>query len=347
MENSTLRITWYDTLRAIATVGVIGIHVSSDYQPASGTITGYDFWAGNVFDSLSRFSVPVFVMLSGALMLGREYPLGEFLKKRLTRLVLPFLFWSSIYTIKSFWDIVDEEGSLSFHRIAYEFFVQFRDGSSLHLWYVYMIVGVYLFIPIIGKWIRHSTRKEQLYFLGIWFLTILLNQPIFEKFKPAIELSYFSGFLGYLVWGYFLNQLAFKSSRMQNLIALGLLLLGLLTTILGTYFVLSSTKSYSSVFYEPLSPNILLYATGLFLLFKDKELKFGFCVKIRDFVSRYSYGVFLAHVLVFFKLLDFGLGWNFINPLLGIPVTIILTLIITSAIVFVVNKLPGGKYISG
>ena len=59
------KTSWYDTLRAIATIGVIGIHVSSDYQPQTGSISEYDFWIGNIYDSISRFSVPNSKYLNG------------------------------------------------------------------------------------------------------------------------------------------------------------------------------------------------------------------------------------------------------------------------------------------
>jgi surface polysaccharide O-acyltransferase-like enzyme len=344
---SAAKTLWYDNLRVIATIGVIGIHVSSDYQPTSGTISEYSFWIGNIFDSLSRFSVPVFVMLSGALLLAKEYPIGVFLKKRLMRLVIPFLFWSCIYIAKSLWDMHDEGALLTPYTIAREIFVQFRDGSSLHFWYIYMIVGVYLFIPIIGKWVRNSTEKEQLYFLGIWAFTIIFGQPILEKLKPDIELSYFSGFLGYLVLGYYLNNKTIKSRKQQNRLALSFLFAGLLSTIVGTYLILQFKHEYASTFYECLSPNILLYSMGMFLLLKDKDIRFKPLVQVRNFICRYSYGIFLVHVLIFFQLGDYGINWQLINPIFGIPVTIVVCLIISSAIIFVVNKLPYGKYISG
>ncbi len=341
------KTSWYDTLRAIATIGVIGIHVSSDYQPQTGSISEYDFWIGNIYDSISRFSVPVFVMLSGALLLPKEYSIGVFLKKRVVRLLLPFLFWSSIYTFKSLWDSYDEGAEMTLSGTLREIFVQFRDGSSLHFWYIYMIIGLYLFVPIIGKWVRNSTRKEQLYFLSIWLFTIIFSQPIMERFKPNIELSYFSGFVGYLILGYFLDNIHFKNRRQQNQISLSLLFVGLVFTILGTYFVHQTTGEYVSTFYECLSPNILLYSSGVFLFLKDKNITMQPLAKIRDVISKYSYGIFLAHVLVFFKLEEYGINWNFINPIIGIPLTVLICLVITLAIVFVVNKLPFGKYISG
>ena len=230
-----------------------------------------------------------------------------------------------------------------FHKI----FVQFRDGSSIHFWYIYMIIGLYLFIPIIGKWVRHASEKEMLYFLIIWFLTILLSQPIIEKVKPAIELSYFSGFLGYLILGHYLKIKVFRSVKFSNLLAFVFVCLGLLSTISGTYLGYYFTKEYISTFYEPLSPNILFYAMGLFILFKEKDIQCRPLVLIRNFISKYSYGIFLVHVLILSKLNDFNISWNFINPILGIPVTVIICLTISGIIIWGISKLPGGKYISG
>jgi len=340
-ENKTL---WYDNLRVIATIAVIGIHVSSAYVPSSGSITAYDFWVGNIFDSLSRFAVPMFVMLSGALLLSKDYGISTFLKKRLVRLLIPFLFWSSAYIINSL--INDYEGGLrpGFWDFARNVFVQFRDGSSIHLWYIYMIIGLYLFIPIIGKWVRNATEKEMLYFLGIWLAVMIIDQPIIDKIKPEIDMRYFGGYLGYLVLGHYLKIKTFKN---QNWLAVGSLTFGLATTILGTFFVHYYTGQYVSTFYEPLSPNILLVAVGLFMLFKNKDISFRPFVTLRDFISRYSYGIFLVHVLVLSKLDDFNIRWDFINPLFGIPFTVFVCLFISAGIIFIVNKLPYGKYISG
>jgi len=341
-ENKTL---WYDNLRVIATIGVIGIHVSSDYTPSSGSISDYYFWVGNIFDSVSRFAVPIFVMLSGALLLSKEYSIGVFLKKRLFRLILPFVFWSTVYICNSL--LVDFESGLrpGFYEIARNVFIQFRDGSSLHLWYIYMIIGLYLFIPIIGKWVRNATEKEMIYFLGIWLAVMIIDQPVIDKIKPEIDMRYFSGYLGYLVLGHYLKIKTFGDRT--NLIAVILITIGILSTILGTFLVHHYTNKYVSTFYEPLSPNILLFATGLFLSFKNKDISFRPLAVIRNFLSKYSYGIFLVHVLVLNILRNYNIQWNFINPIMGIPVTVLLCLSISAGIIFIVNKLPLGKYISG
>ena len=262
-------------------------------------------------------------------------------------MILPFVFWSLVYISRSIILRFQAGENMSLVDIAREFFVQLRDGSSLHLWYIYMIIGLYLFIPIIGKWVRNATEKEIRYFLIIWLCTLFLDQPIISKIKPEIDLSYFTGFLGYLILGYYLRIKTFETRRKLKLTALAMLFAGLLSTIVGTYLILYYKNEYGSTFYECLSPNIFLYATGLFLLFKNKDTNSRFIVPVRNFICKYSYGIFLVHVLVLYLLDDIGVTWDFINPIAGIPVTVFLCLIISSGIIYIVNKLPFGKYISG
>src|ERR1700679_1783645 len=99
MQNEKERLSWMDNLRALATFGVIFLHVSylllGKFDKTPGTFKTW--WAGNIYDSSVRFCVPVFLMLSGALVLGNHMPLTIFLKRRFTRLLFPFIFWSIIY----------------------------------------------------------------------------------------------------------------------------------------------------------------------------------------------------------------------------------------------------------
>jgi surface polysaccharide O-acyltransferase-like enzyme len=342
------KTAWYDNLRVIATIGVIFIHVSSDYVPSSGTISDYVFWIGNIFDSLSRFSVPIFVMLSGALLLPKNEVLGTYLKKRVVRLLFPFLFWSCLYIIYSFAYGDNADLKLSAAETLRIILINLRDGSSLHFWYIYMIFGLYLFVPIIGKWIRNSKPNEIRYFLIIWLFTLVFNLPFVENLKPDVDLSYFSGFLGYLVLGYYLTFIVNKDNNLKiNRLAIVLISSGILITVLGTYLVHYFSNQYGSTFYEPLSLNIFLYAAGIFLFFMRKDIRLPIFVRIRDLICRYSYGIFLGHVLILNLLDNFNIRWNFINPVIGIPLTSLLCLMITLTIVGVINKIPFGKYISG
>src|ERR1035437_1784180 len=99
MVSNVKKIQWLDTLRALAMFGVIIIHVST---PVVKMMYGKNmeyWWIGNIVDSAVRFSVPLFLMLSGATMLGKEYNLIDFYKKRISRVLFPILFWMIAYWV--------------------------------------------------------------------------------------------------------------------------------------------------------------------------------------------------------------------------------------------------------
>src|ERR1700743_565095 len=154
----SIRSDWVDSLRAIAVIAVIGVHVVAPALSAKTNLqntstTGW--WIANVYDSLFRFCVPIFVMITGALLLPQDIGLKAFLKKRLNRILLPFIFWSLIYMAFNMALKIRDEG----YSNAIVYFgswvsTQIIQGPSIHLWYVYMIIGLYLFIPILQPWIK-------------------------------------------------------------------------------------------------------------------------------------------------------------------------------------------------
>lgn len=342
-------LSWTTNLRVVATISVIFLHVTSGILYQYGSISDFIWWTGNIYDSLVRFCVPVFVMLTGVLLLGKKYELNDFLKKRFLRIVLPFLFWSLIYALVSLHDkISGGNHEMSFFEIVKWLINQLKNGSSLHLWYIYMIIGIYLFIPILSKWVQNATEKEILYFIFIWIFTLFINQPILSKFRVNINLTYFSGFIGYVVLGYYLSIKRFVLSKgVMKIIALFLIFIGVAITIFGTYFLSLQNNSFQEYFYNYTTLNVLIASVGVFLFFKNLEISNLLFARICDFISQYSYGVYLVHVLVLRFMDAMKINYNFINPIFAIPLATIICLLISLAIIYIVNKLPLGKYISG
>jgi surface polysaccharide O-acyltransferase-like enzyme len=210
-----------------------------------------------------------------------------------------------------------------------------------------MILGIYLFIPIIGKWVRGCNDREIVYFLLIWACTLLLNQPILSKLKIGIGLTYFSGYLGYVVLGYYLATKTFKNIKLLNIISTYLILSGLVVTIIGTYLLSSSSGKFNGIFYSYLSPNVLIVSIGIFLVSKNNQAPNQKIFGIVSFISKFSFGIYLIHILVLSVLYKIGINWDFINPIIGIPITSFICLFISGGIVYCVNKLPYGNYVSG
>lgn len=340
-------LEWADNLRVLATLSVIVIHVASSPVALFGSVEPSLWWTANTMDGLLRFCVPVFVMLSGVLLLGKEYELELFLKKRFARIVWPFLFWSVVYILFAWFFKGIMEMGMDVRQIGSWIFSLFQTGASYHLWYVYMILGLYLFIPVIGKWIRNASEKEIHYFLVLWFMTLCLNYPFIAAYKINLELSYFTGFLGYLVLGHYYATKSFDSSTTARRTGLILFLIGSTITILGNYFVAVQHGKYVNTFYSYLSPNVCMASLGLLLFIKNSSLQNPGLIKLRNFISQYSFGIYLVHVLVLSGLSRFGIHWKFIHPFIGIPFTSIMCLVISAGIIYLLHKLPYGKHIAG
>jgi len=339
------RVLWADYLRVLGTISVIFLHISANIVSQYGNIPSGFWWTGNIYDSAVRFCVPIFVMLTGALLLNEEVEISKFLKRRVIRVVLPLAFWSSIYILKELAFISPNGSGMSAIKIAYQVYNLIAKGSAYHLWYVYMIVGIYLFIPIIGKWVRNCSEKEILYFLFIWLFTLFLNQPLIQQFKINVDLTYFSGYLGYLILGYYLSNKTFRNKIRVKYGAIFLIVAGISITAVGTFMASKYKGEMNGALYGYLTPNVLLISAGVFILFKVSN--FGGLNYIFKFINKYSYGIYLVHVLVLFYMPALGLDKLLINPAYAIPLKTMVCLFISGIIVFLVNKLPLGKYISG
>ena len=102
MTQNKERIFYYDFLRAIAIIGIVSCHVASNFlvNPAIMNTIGWNFAV--VIDCFRDFSIPIFVMLTGALLLNKDYSLSNFVKKRFNRVFVPYLFWLCIFILFSY-----------------------------------------------------------------------------------------------------------------------------------------------------------------------------------------------------------------------------------------------------
>lgn len=341
------KLNWAEDLRVLALIGVIILHVTPNMVYYKETVSSFVWWSANIFTSTFRYCVPIFVMLTGALILPRSYELKDFIKKRFFRIIPPFVFWSLIYILFNFSISIYNGEVLTVFQTINSIFQQLKYGSSFHLWYVYMIIGMYLIIPIIGTWVRNCSEREIIYFLLIWFITLLLNQPLIIKLKPNVDLTFFTGFIGYLVLGYYLSIKTFKNGQLIKTVSILLIITGIFITLIGTYYLTNLKGRFYERLYDYLSPNVLFVSIGLFLFFKNLKYENKHLFKVRNFISRNSYGIYLVHVIVLYFLSTIGLNWKFINPFLGIPVTVVFCLFLSGLIIYLLSKLPYGKYIAG
>ncbi|MBK8191760.1 MAG: acyltransferase family protein [Lewinellaceae bacterium] len=349
-------LAWADRLRNIATLLVIIIHASGSVAEGNRQYDTLFWWSGNIWDSLARPAVPLFVMLSGFLLLGKDYELGYFLKRRFSRVVLPALFWMLVYSVYN--HLV--KGTPATVADAIRGIVE--RPVHYHLWFIYLIIGLYMVYPILRPWVRSASERDYWYFfgaciIGTWVYKILW---VFFGISIGIYFELFTNNCGYFVLGYYLgNKVAggqpvaatgiapWKISEKQiRRLAVLLILAGTGITAVGTWW---ASKAYGGVFhpyfYDYLTPNCAMAAAGWFLLAKWSMNKAPL-LDIEGALAAASFGMYFAHVLVMDWWSQVGYFQTRIHPSVGIPCVVGLIALMAFALITFIRALPGGQKIT-
>jgi len=338
MAEKTLYLIY---IRVIATIFVVLIHASTGFLNHID-LKAFDWNYANWINAATRCSVPLFVIISGYLLLPKDENTWIFYKKRLPKLIYPFVFWTLVYLIYYFYRYTNF-GSLSMEKILSISLDKILHGASAHLWYFYMIIGLYLAIPFLRKILIQSSNREIEIFLLFWLLSMCFTSKSLYTVMPKFDLTFFSGYIGYLVLGYYLSIREFKFKKSRLLFALVYLLMVVIGAI-GTYLLNQHANKLNTFFYNYLFITTAIAAASLFLWVKEslRNVKVPSWVLIID---RYSFGIYLSHIIPL----------NFLHPLISrylstvwvIPLATISTVIVSIAITAAIRKIPYGKYVSG
>ena len=353
MDSKINKVQWFDTLRALATLGVIIIHISSPLVNMNYGRNMPYWWIGNVVDSAVRFAVPLFLMLSGASMLGKDYKLGEFYKKRVLRVLVPFLFWMVIYWVFRWTMLLPAEQPHKFQAIAqWAIDLFLKEGISKHFWYIYMILAIYLFLPFMGKALRNLKGSLIVYLLLCWviFNYACRSVPINQYSWSADYANKFLGYFmhsGYLVLGYYLSRLPSAPTRKIRFSAAAIFILTVAVSAVFTYILSRNAHKQDLSMYSYLSINTVVQSIAIFIGLKDLSIKNKYISWIQGTISNYSYGIYLVHILVIGVLFRCGIYWSFAHPLISLPLLAAMVLACSSGIIYILRKIPLGKYVAG
>lgn len=320
------RMVWLDVIRLVAMVMVIGVHCIDPFyiSPTLGSIPEYKYWA-SVYGSFLRPSVPLFVMMTGLLLLPvKRQPLGTFYKKRIFRVLFPFLFWSVLYNMFPWFT-----GVLGLPKsIIGDFFcyVQGNESQALadslkdvamipfnfsfkenHMWYIYLLIGLYLYMPFFSAWIERGDKKMEKIFLGIWFCTLFL--PYMSEYishylygtstwNQFSMLYYFAGFNGYLFLGYYLKQGNDWNLVKTALISVALFAVGYFVTFTGFSAAaanVNATEADMELYFTFCSPNVALMTIAVFLLLQKVVIHNGRVIKVLSNLTKCGFGIYMVH----------------------------------------------------
>ena len=176
------RLAYADLLRTFATIAVIVLHLAGS-QMAVVAVTSQNWQIFNIYDGLVRWCVPVFVMLSGMFMLdpGRSLPLPKLLFHNALRILVCLMFWGTVYALAGCW----AAGDFSVHGLWTAMLDTLKGNTHYHLWFLYMILGLYLVTPILRAFCKGASRGDLHYFFILAFLFASLL-PISFQLWPGL-----------------------------------------------------------------------------------------------------------------------------------------------------------------
>lgn len=296
-QNSNQRVVYLDLLRVVATFGVILLHVASTEIKSS--FFSMNWSISTVYDSLVRWSVPVFVMISGVLFLNpyKEITYQDILKKRISRLLLAYVFWALFYVLYGF-------ALRGFNGFTlWRLFRQTIVTPCVHLWFLPMLMGVYLLIPLLRRIAQDN--KLLRYALIIWIVYVFVSffqfVEVFQlvrHFYSLFNMNIIVGFSGYFLLGYCLSRHAFTKRQRIWIYLFGIV--GALIIIFATLYISVSTGEPNERYFTNLSIQVAAMATALFVFVKELAPKCGaHTMKFVGFVRKDLFGIYLTHLLWF------------------------------------------------
>ena len=366
-----------DLIRSVAMVAVVLLHAANDLTIQQMNQFEIIRWTTvDVYQSLGRIGVPLFLLLTGALLLQPskiDEPIKVFFKKRVSRIGLAFVFWGAVYFA---WDFLVVH-KINDQPITTNSIIQgILTGPYYHFWYLYLLLGLYLLTPIMRVIVAHADRNLIKYLLVIWFLgaSVLPLFTLVTSLHLDSNVFVLSGYFGYFFLGVYLLSITVRRSIIAILFAVAIAL-----TALGTYIIAWTIGGGTMFFFqEYLSPTLILAAVSMFLLLSTfKEPQCASLVtqassltqtaipalvtqqttltekpshhkslsrKLMHAISVNTLPLYLFHVMVLetiqYGYLGFAFNGNVMNSIIEVPVMTVIVLFVSLGIILVMKKVP-------
>ena len=330
-------IGWVDLLRVLACFMVVFSH-SCDAFVAQFDADRASFLTGVFGGSLMRASVPLFVMMTGVLLLpvGQGYDLVSFYRKRIGRILPPLVFWSVALPLLmyAYFNYINPStcnpqvavGGYTVQQLVqriYTFVFNFNFDTT-PLWYLYMLIGLYLLMPVLNAWLVQASQRELKVVLGLWVVSLFL--PYLKMLAPVLGFQgnygnmellgmcdwniygtfyYFSGFVGYLVLAYYLKQYPLQWSWSKMLAVMIPLFVAGYAITAGGYILTQEhfpgNYAYLEIVWYFNGINVFMMTLPLFAIVQKMA------VRSRRWLSRLAslaFGIYLCHFVFVFVCYD-------------------------------------------
>jgi surface polysaccharide O-acyltransferase-like enzyme len=332
-------LIWLDNARIISIFAVIFLHVSAGVLLNNQTFTK-EWWIGNIYDSMVRWCVPVFVMISGALMLNprKSERIVVFYRKRMSRIFIPMIVWSFFYVLWTYFHNLIKNGNI---HTSINLIKMFLSGQFYyHMWFLYMIAGLYFFTPFFRKIVKHSTNKELLFLVTVIFILSAINNFYTSRYpsnEPVLFVNYFIFYIPYYLCGYIICNINISLPKLILLIAI---LLSIIFTCIGCFALVKFFNTQPGFyFYDNLSITVIPMSIFVILLLKKLSNPI-FDVDMTKRISGLTLGIYLVHPAIKETFAFLGFKATFFNPVVSIPIYSLILFAISLCVAWIINKIP-------
>ncbi|MEG1729368.1 MAG: acyltransferase [Bacteroidaceae bacterium] len=377
--SSQPRIVWLDITRFIAMFTIVCCHSADPFNFFTGSgieANNIKFW-GAIYGSALRPCVPLFVMITGALLLPVIGDTAHFYKKRISRVFFPFLIWSVLYyAFPWFVGVLGIQETLvqDFFPCAGAELTEPSFGGALNriigiplnftylavqMWYIYLLIGLYLYMPIFSAWIERASERAKGLFLLAWAVTLFI--PYYRVFANQYlwgtcswnefgMLYAFAGFNGYLLLGHYLRHHDFSIKQTLGF-GIPMFAIGYIITFFGFRSITAqpdATEPMIELFFTFCSPNVALMTIPVFLLSKKINIQNDRLRAALQNLTLCGFGIYMIHYFLVGPTYLLCKALSIPIPL-HIPIAAIFAFSGSWIIVYFVHKWMGksAKYIMG
>jgi surface polysaccharide O-acyltransferase-like enzyme len=269
------RLVSVDIIKIISIFLVIlGPHLAGSFFYKWDIVPRTSWIIAIIYDSPSFICVPLFVMISGSLLLTKQEPVSIFFKKRFVKVVIPFFVWVVIYL--AFRMFYDGES----HSIISWIGIMINGPTYYHLWFLYMLIGLYAITPLLRVFLDKANQKELIYLLSLWLILVSVIPSIIFLTRKSLGITLpfpygtigtgylwlIFNFVGYYLFGGCLEKLNF--SKMKRAAIWFWFILGVLSTMAIMYFADGWAGDLLSATYGFLFITIVIESVSAYLLLK-------------------------------------------------------------------------------
>ena len=333
----------YDILRVLAAFSVVMLHSAAQFW-YDLDIRSTEWIVANSYDAIFRFGVPVFVMISGAIFLDNSYELDvkKLYKHNILRMVILYVVWSVVYGLYDcrHWNIQEAGAKTVLKEMLY---------GRYHLWFIPMIVGIYVLLPVLKNWIEHTEQKTIEYFLGLFFVLQIVSETLRavtlnDEFHYILDLGKAEmacGYIGYFVMGYYIAHIGI-GDRLKKILYVLVVPSMVANVVLG--ILLSWRVNVAVVtIYDSFGIFTFVLSVSLFVFIceRGKKAKIGECgSKLLKEMSANTLGIYIMHIGLMEFTKNRGFHSMILLNIIGIPLYAVVCFAVCAVVAAILRRIP-------